>query len=201
MIASSMDIIDLSSDSEGEIIDLSSDSDDNNEFHSCREDDTDYEDPVSPFHLSLVNVEQPTGLEYDDWHEIAKKEYDDWFNRRNALSSYSPVENRSNNEMSSGVSNDIKRDIPLSKTDGSAAKSEHFYCPNVEHQLPQSFTYANFSPQSFASNHSSVGDNRIKEEPAVKFGGFQRRTANGNGMSSSTTPTGAIHLLSMNHFD
>ena len=201
MIASSMDIIDLSSDIEEGIIDLSSDSEDNNEFHSCREDDTDYDDPVSPYHLPLVplstapdqkSVEQPTSLEYDDWHEIAKKEYDDWFSSRNASSSYSPVENRSTTEMSSGVSNDISRDIPLSITYGSAAKSEHFYVPSVEHQLPQSFTNGSFSPQSFAPTHSSLGDNIIKEEPAMKFSGFQRFSANGNGMSSSTMPTGDI---------
>lgn len=161
-----MDIVDLSSDSESEegIVYLSSDSEDSNEFHSCRGDDTDYEDPVSPFHLAIVphsgapdqnSVEQPTGWEYDDWHEIAKKEYDDWFSRRKASSSYSPAENRSTNEMSSGVSNDIKRVLPLSITYGSAAKSEHRYTPNGEHQLPQSFT-------------------------------------NGNGMSSSTMETGDI---------
>jgi len=227
MIASSMDIIDLSSDIEEGIIDLSSDSEDNNEFHSCREDDTDYDDPVSPYHLPLVplstapdqkSVEQPTSLEYDDWHEIAKKEYDDWFSSRNASSSYddwhkiakkeyddwfssrnasssySPVENRSTTEMSSGVSNDISRDIPLSITYGSAAKSEHFYVPSVEHQLPQSFTNGSFSPQSFAPTHSSLGDNIIKEEPAMKFSGFQRFTANGNGMSSSTMPTDDVFV-------
>jgi len=90
MIASSMDIIDLSSDIEEGIIDLSSDSEDNNEFHSCREDDTDYDDPVSPLSTApdQKSVEQPTSLEYDDWHEIAKKEYDDWFSSRNASSSY-----------------------------------------------------------------------------------------------------------------
>ncbi|RCV35545.1 hypothetical protein SETIT_7G248400v2 [Setaria italica] len=192
MIVSNMDIIDLSSDSEGDIIDLSSDSDGNNEFHSWREDDTDYEDPVSPFELPLFPLS--TALDqYDNW-QIAKKEYDDWFNSRNASSSYSPVENRSTTEMSSGVSNDIKRDIPLSITYGSAAKSEPFHGPNVEHQFPQSFTNGNFSPQSFASNHSSLGDNRIKEEPAVKFGGFQRCTANGNGMSSSTIPTDDVFV-------
>ncbi|RLM66307.1 putative ATP-dependent helicase C17A2.12-like [Panicum miliaceum] len=198
-----MDIIDLSSDSEEGIIDLSSDSEDNNEFHSCREDDTDYDDPVSPYHLPLVplstapdqnSVEQPTSLEYDDWHEIAKKEYDDWFSSRNASSSYSPVDNRSTTEMSSGVSNDISRDLPLSITYGSAAKSEHFYVPSVEHQLPQSFTDGSFSPQSFAPNHSSLDDNRIKEEPAMKFSGFQRFTANGNGMSSSTMPTDDVFI-------
>jgi len=225
MIASSMDIIDLSSDIEEGIIDLSSDSEDNNEFHSYREDDTDYDDAISPYHMPLVplstspdqnSVEQPTSLEYDDWHEIAKKEYDDWFSSRNASSSYddwhkiakkeyddwfssrnasssySPVENRSTTEMSSGVSNDISRDIPLSITYGSAAKSEHFYVPSFEHQLPQSCTNESFSPQSFAPNHSSLGENRIKEEPAVKFSGFQRFTDNGNGMSSSTMPTGDI---------
>ena len=214
MIGSSMDIIDLSSDNEEGIIDLCSDSEDSNEFHSCREDDTDYDDPVSPYHLPLVplstapdqkSVEQPTSLEYDDWfssrnasssyddwHKIAKKEYDDWFSSRNASSSYSPVENRSTTEMSSGVSNDISRDIPLSITYGSAAKSEHFYVPSVEHQLPQSCTNESFSPQSFAPNHSSLGENRIKEEPAVKFSGFQRFSANGNGMSSSTMPSGDI---------
>ncbi|CAO2036618.1 unnamed protein product [Urochloa humidicola] len=191
MIPSNMDIIDLSSDGEDGIIDLCSDSEDNSEFHSCREDDTDYEDPVSPFHLPLVplstspdqnSVEQPTSMEYDDWHEIAKKEYDDWFSSRNASSSYSPVEN------------DIKRDIPLSITYGSAAKPEQFHGPNFEHQLPQSFTNGSFSPQSFAPNHSSLGDNIIKEDPTLNFGGFQRCTANGNGMSSSTMPTDDVFV-------
>lgn len=201
MIASSMDIVDLSSDSEEDIIYLSSDSEDNNEFHSCRGDDTDYEDPVSPFHLPLVpysgppdqkSVEHPTAWQYDDWHDIAKKEYDDWFSSREASSSYRPVENRSTTEMNSGVSNDIKRVLPLSITLGSAAKSERSYAPNGEHQLPQSFTNRSFSPHSFAPNQSSLGDNRIKEEPSVKFTGFQGRTGNGNGMSSSTMPTGDI---------
>jgi len=199
-----MDIIDLSSDNEEGIIDLCSDSEYNNEFHSCREDDTDYDDAISPYHMPLVplstspdqnSVEQPTSLEYDvDWHEIAKKEYDDWFSSRNASSSYSPVENRSTTEMSSGMSNDISRDLPLSITYGSAAKSEHFYVPSFEHQLPQSCTNESFSPQSFAPNHSSLGENRIKEEPAVKFSGFQRFTDNGNGMSSSTMPTDDIFV-------
>ncbi|RLM74922.1 putative ATP-dependent helicase C17A2.12-like [Panicum miliaceum] len=199
-----MDIIDLSSDSEEGIIDLSSDSEDNNEFHSCREDDTDYDDPVSPYHLPLVplntapdqnSVEQPTSLEYDvDLHQIAKKEYDNWFSSRNASSSYSPVDNRSTTEMSSGVSNDISRDLPLSITYGSAAKSEQFYVPSVEHQLPQSFTNGSFSPQSFAPNHSSLDGNRIKEEPAMKFSGFQRFTASGNGMSSFTMPRDDVFI-------
>ncbi|CAL5029860.1 unnamed protein product [Urochloa decumbens] len=188
MIVSNMDIIDLTSDSEEGIIDLCSDSEDNNEFHSCREYYTDYEDPVSPFHLPLVPlstapdqniVEQPTDI---DWHEIAKKEYDDWFSSRNASSSSTPVEN------------DIKRDIPLSITYGSAAKPEQFYDPNVEHQLPQSFANGSFSPQSFAPNHSSLGDNRIKEDPTLNFSGFQGCTANGNGMSSSTTPTDDVFV-------
>lgn len=212
MIASSMDIVDLSSDSEEGIIYLSSDSEDNNKFYSCREDDTDYEDPVSPFHLSLGplstapdqnSVEQPADWEYDDWreiakreyddwHEIAKKEYDDWFSRRKASSSYSPVENRSTNEMSSGVSNDIKRVLPLSITYGSSAKSEHIYAPNCGHEYPRSFANRSFSPQSFAPNQSSLGDNRIKEEATMKFSGFQRNTGNGNGMSSSTMATGDI---------
>ncbi|CAN6236338.1 unnamed protein product [Urochloa humidicola] len=191
MIASDMDIIDLSSDSEEGIIDLCSDSEDNSEFHSCREDDTDYEDPVSPFYLPLVplstapdqnSVEQPTGMGYDDWHEIAKKEYDDWFSIRNAPSSSTPVDN------------DIKREIPLSITYGFAAKPEQFYAPNVEHQLPQSFTNGSFSPQSFAPNHSSLGDNRIKEDPTLNFSGFQRCTANGNGMSSSTMSTDDVFV-------
>ena len=67
-----------------------------------------------------------------------------------------------------------------------------FYSQNVEHQLPQSFTYGSFVPQSFAPSHSSLGDNRIKEEPSMTFSGFQRCSASGNGIPSSTVPIGDI---------
>lgn len=111
-----MDIIDLSSDSEAGIIDLSSDSEDNTLFLPYREEDVDYDDPVSPFCLSFFphntapdwnNME-----EFDDWRVVAKKEYDDWFSS-NASSSYSPVEGISTTEVNNKVSNNIKRTLSI----------------------------------------------------------------------------------------
>ncbi|WVZ87280.1 hypothetical protein U9M48_033941 [Paspalum notatum var. saurae] len=183
-----MDIIDLSSDSEGDIIDLSSDSEDNTGFLPYREDDVDKDDPVSPYHL--ISFPPSTAPDwnnvdaYDNWC-IAKKEYDDWFSSKQPSSSYSPVGYGSHIELSNGLGNDIKRTIPLSITNCPTVKCEPFYAQNVEHQPPQSFTHGSFIPQPFASSHSSLGDSRIKEEPDLKFTGFQRCTANGNGMSSS----------------
>lgn len=130
MLPSNMDIIDLSSDGEQEIIDLSSDSEDNNTlFRSYREDYVDYDDPVSPFHLPFFphNTAPDWNImeELDDWRVLAKKEYDDWLSTE-ASSSYSPVDDILTTEMNSKVSNNIKRALPLSITNGSPAKHEHF---------------------------------------------------------------------------
>ncbi|KAJ1272919.1 hypothetical protein BS78_06G239800 [Paspalum vaginatum] len=166
MLPGSMDIIDLSSDSEGDLIDLTSDSEDNTGFLPYREDDWN-------------SMEA-----YDNWC-IAKKEYDDWISSKQASPSYSPVGDGSHIESGNGLGNNIKSPLPLSITNGSTVKFEPFYAQNVEHQPPQSFTHGSFIPQPFASSYSSLGDSRIKEEPDLKFTGFQSCTANGNGMSSS----------------
>ncbi|XP_062184169.1 helicase-like transcription factor CHR28 isoform X2 [Phragmites australis] len=233
MFASSMDIIDVSSDSE-DIIDLCSDSEDNIDLHSDREDDLGCEDPDNSFHQLRVSpittsdqnsVQPPISLEDYDWLSCIQ-----------ASSSHRPAENRSTTEMSKvpfapvnhgsfmgmphdsahaipigqwidnvgtlHVSDDNKKTLPLSLTNGTAAKSEHFYASNDAHQFPQSFTQGSsriFSEnrilhQSIEPNHSSLGDNRIKEELTVKSNGFQRCLANGNGMSSSTMPTDDVYV-------
>lgn len=135
MLPSSMDIIDLSSDSEDGIIDLTSDSEDNTLFlpYNYKEENLDYDDPVSPFLLSLFphnSAPDWNSMEdFEDWRVVAKKEYDDWFST-NASSSYSPGEDISTTEMNNKVSNDTKWTFPLSMTNSSAAKSEHFLFPN-----------------------------------------------------------------------
>ncbi|XP_066349545.1 helicase-like transcription factor CHR28 isoform X2 [Miscanthus floridulus] len=69
----------------------------------------------------------------------------------------------------------------------------------VNNKLPQSFTYGSVIPQSFAPSHSSLGDNRIKEEPSMTFSGFQRCSASGNGMPSSTVPIDDIFVYGGPH--
>lgn len=117
MLPSSMDIIDLTSDSEEGIIDLSSDSEDNTPFLPYyREEDVGYDDPISPFHLSFFpHSTAPywnSMEELDDWHVVAKKEYDDWLSTK-ASSSYSPIEDISTTEMNNKVSNNIKRTLSV----------------------------------------------------------------------------------------
>ena len=109
MLPSSMDIIDLSSDSEDGIIDLSSDSEENTLFLPYREEDV---DSFSPFRLSFFPPDWNSMEEFDDWRVVAKKEYDDWFST-NASSSYSPVEDISTTEVNNKVSNNIKRTLSI----------------------------------------------------------------------------------------
>ena len=113
MLPSSMDIIDLSSDSEDGIIDLSSDSEENTPFLPYREEDVNYDDP---FRLSFfphnTAPDWNSMEEFDDWRVVAKKEYDDWFNT-NASSSYTPVEVISTTEVNNKVSNNIKRTLSI----------------------------------------------------------------------------------------
>uniref|UniRef100_A0A0A9BWS8 Uncharacterized protein n=1 Tax=Arundo donax TaxID=35708 RepID=A0A0A9BWS8_ARUDO len=90
--------------------------------------------------------------------------------------------------------NDIKRTLPLLLTNGATAKYEHFNASNGARQFLQSFAKGSprsFSPHSFVFSQSSLGDNRIKEEPVVKSNGFQRCATNGNGTSSSTMSAGS----------
>jgi hypothetical protein len=116
MLPSSMDIIDLSSDSEEGIIDLSSDSEDNTLFLPYyREEDVDYDDPspfLLPFFPHNTAPDWNSMEELDDWRVVAKKEYDDWF-RTNASSSYSPVEDISTTEVNNKVSNNTKRTLSI----------------------------------------------------------------------------------------
>ncbi|KAL6844536.1 hypothetical protein ACP4OV_026209 [Aristida adscensionis] len=226
MFASSMDVIDVSSDSDNEgIIDLSSDSEDNIGPHSNREDDLDSEDSDSCFYQPLVSlsttdhnsIKQPISLQ------------DTWFSTP-ASSSYRRAENGSTTEMSSkmtnlftpvnhgtsmGIPHDSAHAIPndqsngslearddnksdlqlLLLTNGTSANSEYYCASNGERQFPQSFTEGSsrsFSenrilPQSFDSNHSSLGGNSIKEESSVPSDGFQRCATNGNEVFSSPT--------------
>jgi hypothetical protein len=78
-----------------------------------------------------------------------------------------------------------------------------FYSQNDEHQLPQSFTYGSFIPQSFVPSHSSLGDNWVKEEPSMTFSGFQRCTVSGSEMPSSTVPIGDIlfYFIILKYYD
>ncbi|AQK46391.1 Putative SNF2-domain/RING finger domain/helicase domain protein [Zea mays] len=167
MLPSNMDIIDLSSDGEQEIIDLSSDSEDNNTlFRSYREDYVDYDDPGSPFHLPFFPHNTAP-----DWNIM--EELDDW--RVLAKKEY-------DDWLSSKASSSYSPVDDILTTEMNSK------------QLPQSFTYGGFIPQSCAPGHSSLGDNRTKEEPSMTFSGFQGCTASGNGMPSSTVPIDDIFV-------
>ncbi|KAL6651979.1 hypothetical protein ACP70R_010904 [Stipagrostis hirtigluma subsp. patula] len=98
LLASSMDIIDVSSDSEG-IIELSSDSEENIDSRSNREDEFDHDDSDSCFYQPLVSLS--TKMDQNSIEQPISFEDDDWSSNTAASPSYRHAENGSNTEMSS----------------------------------------------------------------------------------------------------
>ncbi|GJN26356.1 hypothetical protein PR202_gb14282 [Eleusine coracana subsp. coracana] len=102
MIPGSVDIIDLSSDSEVDIIDLCSDNEETSDFLSGRADDLDFQDPDNYSHQSGISL---STSDQNSLEESISLDGDDLFSSTQTSPCYEPVENKPTTTMRCEVPN------------------------------------------------------------------------------------------------
>ncbi|KAM0862152.1 hypothetical protein ACQ4PT_045431 [Festuca glaucescens] len=164
-----MEIIDLCSDgeddakscSDGEVITL---------LGLDRKENTGSDDPSDGVDRSLVLFNAPFGKN-NDKQPISLDDDDDWLKSTHASSSYRSLAVSSHRIYPLSSSSVMLHDSPYSD-------SLKILTENDDDDI---YMYS-AQPQSFPTRHSSVSDNRVKDEPNY----FGRSAANGGGMFSSS---------------
>ncbi|KAM0894324.1 hypothetical protein ACQ4PT_024505 [Festuca glaucescens] len=160
--ASNMEIIDLCSDGEDDTKSCS-DGEDITLLGLVRKENIGSDDPSDGVDRSLVLFNTPFGKN-NDKQPISLDDDDDWLKSTHASSSYRSPAVSSHRIYPFSSSSVMLHDSPYSD-------SLKILTENDDAQ-----------PQSFPTRHSSVSDNRVKDEPNY----FGRSAANGGGMFSSS---------------
>lgn len=165
---SNMDIIDLCSDGEDDTKSFS-DAKDNTPLGLDRKNSLGSDDPSDGADRSLVLFKAPFGQ--NNAEQPISLDDDDWLNSTHASSSY----------RSPAVSS--RRIYPLSSSLGMRHDSSYSNSLKILTESDDDDIYMySVQPQSFPTRHSSVSDNKVKDESNH----FGTSAANGIGVSSST---------------